>query len=345
MSKLKIRDVFSAKSIAKVREELPQDQFLGPALFPPVKKAGLDLKWLKTRKGLGVSLAASAFDAVSTLRGREGFKQEKTEMPFFRESMLIKEVDEQEIMRAQESTDPYVQAILDSIYDDANTLIEGALINPERMIWSLLSPAIPTQPVIRIGNESMAYMYNYDETGEWADNNVFGVALGGTHGLVDLESLLSVIAHSRGVKPRYAVIGSNVWSRIVREYRNAAHASGQINFLSDGEIKSSIKHGLGIEVVLYPNMYIDDNGNTQPFVNPDLITLLPGGPLGKTWFGTTPEERTLMGNSDADVSIVHTGIAVAVSTTNDPVHTKTTVSEIVLPSYERMDEVFVVEVL
>ena len=41
---------------------------------------------------------------------------------------------------------------------------------------------------------------------------------------------------------------------------------------------------------------------------------------------------------------VDTGIAVAVTTTSDPVNTKTTVSEIVLPSFERMDETYVIKV-
>lgn len=71
--------------------------------------------------------------------------------------------------------------------------------------------------------------------------------------------------------------------------------------------------------------------------------MIPAGALGSTWYGTTPEERTLMGSGEADVSIVNTGVAVAVSTTNDPVQTKTTVSEIVLPSYERMDSTYVIK--
>ena len=72
-------------------------------------------------------------------------------------------------------------------------------------------------------------------------------------------------------------------------------------------------------------------------------TLIPSGALGKTWYGTTPEERTLMGNPQASVAIVETGVAVAVTVTNDPVNTKTTVSEIVLPSYERMEETYVIK--
>ena len=38
------------------------------------------------------------------------------------------------------------------------------------------------------------------------------------------------------------------------------------------------------------------------------------------------------------------GVAVAVTVTTDPVNTKTTVSEIVLPSYERMEETYVLKV-
>ena len=41
--------------------------------------------------------------------------------------------------------------------------------------------------------------------------------------------------------------------------------------------------------------------------------------------------------------IVNTGVAVAVSVSEDPVQTKTTVSEIVLPSYERMDSTYVIK--
>lgn len=50
-----------------------------------------------------------------------------------------------------------------------------------------------------------------------------------------------------------------------------------------------------------------------------------------------------MGSKDADVSIVNTGVAVAVTVSNDPVQTKTTASEIVLPSYERMDSTYVIK--
>ena len=95
---MNIRDAYNASAIALVNTEVASNKipYLGSGLFPAKKKMGLDLKWIKTSKGLPVSLAPSNFDAVSTLRSREGFKLTETEMAFFRESMLIKEADEQE---------------------------------------------------------------------------------------------------------------------------------------------------------------------------------------------------------------------------------------------------------
>ena len=73
--------------------------------------------------------------------------------------------------------------------------------------------------------------------------------------------------------------------------------------------------------------------------------MLPEGFLGKTWFGTTPEERTAGQVADVDVSMVGKGIAVAVKTEyGPPAITSTTVSEITLPSYENMDSTYVLEV-
>ena len=75
-----------------------------------------------------------------------------------------------------------------------------------------------------------------------------------------------------------------------------------------------------------------------------MATLIPEGALGTTWFGMTPDERTGVKDPSKKVSLVETGIAVAVKITDDPDQTKTTVSEITLPSFERMDETYMLKV-
>ena len=96
--------------------------------------------------------------------------------------------------------------------------------------------------------------------------------------------------------------------------------------------------------MIYNKQYKKEDGKAAKFYPDNIVMMLPSGALGSTWYGTTPEERTLMSSSEADVSIVNTGVAVTVKVTSDPVNTKTTVSEIVLPSFERMEECYALEV-
>lgn len=72
---MNIRDAYNAKAIALVHTEVASNKiaYLGSGLFPAKKKMGLDLKWIKTSNGLPVTLKASNFDAVSTIRSREGY--------------------------------------------------------------------------------------------------------------------------------------------------------------------------------------------------------------------------------------------------------------------------------
>lgn len=72
---MNIRDAYSSKAIAIRHNEVASNKqaYLGMGLFPVKKKTGLDLKWIKTSKGLPVSLMPSAFDTKSTIRSREGF--------------------------------------------------------------------------------------------------------------------------------------------------------------------------------------------------------------------------------------------------------------------------------
>lgn len=114
-------------------------------------------------------------------------------------------------------------------------------------------------------------------------------------------------------------------------------------FMTDGILKAFLKEQLGVSVVIYTKKFKAENGTAASFYPDDMCSLLPSGFIGSTWFGTTPEERTGM-QSGLQVSIVNTGIAVAVSRPNEvPLKTETIASEIVLPSFERMDECFVMK--
>lgn len=353
---MNIRDVYSAKAIALVQTEVASNRkrYIGEGLFPAKKKMGLDLKWIKTSKGLPVSLSPSNFDAVSTLRSREGFKMTETEMAFFRESMLVKEIDEQEIMRVQDAADPYAQDVLNRIFDDANTLIEGAMVVPERMIMQLLAPS-DGSPKISIQADGVTYAYNYDPNNDYKTNN-FAELSGETDKWSDIENSdpledvsngLDSVEAKTGERPSVMIVSRQTMNYLKKNKKIksailAQNVTANI-FMDDARVNELFSAELGVNIIVYAKQYKNEEGVAAKFYPDGFATLIPNGALGNTWYGTTPEERTLMGSKEADVSIVNTGVAVAVTVSNDPVQTKTTVSEIVLPSYERMDSTYVIK--
>jgi hypothetical protein len=115
--------------------------------------------------------------------------------------------------------------------------------------------------------------------------------------------------------------------------------------MTESKVKAFILEELGLTIVVYSKQYKNEAGTAAQFYPDNMVTLVPSGALGSTWYGTTPEERTLMGISGADVSIVNTGVAISVVTSvATPIQTTTTASEIVLPSFERMSECYVIKV-
>ena len=353
---MNIRDVYNAKAIALVQTEVASNRipYLGEGLFPAKKKMGLDLKWIKTSKGLPVSLAPSNFDANSTIRSREGFIVKETEMPFFRESMLIKESDEQEIMRVQDTADPYAQDVLRRIFDDTNTLVDGAKVVPERMIMQLLAPS-DGSPKISIEANGVAHAFNYDPDGEYKKTNFAELTettdkwsdTENSDPLDDVSVGLDSVEAKTGERPSILIVSRKTMDYLkqnkkIKSAILAQNVTANI-FMNDNRVKEIFSAELGVNIIVYSKQYKNEEGTVAKFYPDGFATLIPNGALGNTWYGTTPEERTLMGSKEADVSIVNTGVAVSVIVTSDPVHTKTTASEIVLPSYERMDSVFVIK--
>lgn len=350
---MKITDVFSAKALAFriTKADSILESYLGLTLFPIKKKLGLDLKWLIGNLGLPISLSPATFDTKDTIRARNDISKEETEMALFRESMKVSERDEQEIMRVQESTDPYAQQVVDHIYRDADVLVEGAYVVPERMIMQLLAPTVDGSPRINIAANGTTYTYNYDPDKKYQKENYAKVSVSWSDTenatpLTDVQTAQDVVYKATGIKPNNLLVSAKTMGYLVanKQVRNAILAQNMTAniFMTKKLVKQVFLEVLGVSVIEYGKMFKTEAGVPTKFYPDDFATLFPDGALGNTWFGTTPEERTLMGNSEANVSLVgNTGITVTVSEkVGPPVETITTVSEIVLPSYERMYETF-----
>lgn len=355
---LNLKEVFAPAAIAAYWTNDPTNAipFASDALFPAKKKAGLDLKWLRGHKGVGVSLMPSAFDAKATFRTREGFKFDETEMPFFREGYHLGEKDRQEILRVLDSNDPYARDVLNRIYDDIAQLITGAHIVPERMIWQLLAPANGT-PGITIKANGVNYTYNYDPDSSWKTSNFKDLSsvTKSKWSATTATPIADLIAAKDAVLAATGEVVSEVYMNTTT-FRNMIAADEVKNrfltvtakanaVLLDSEARQIVENATGLNIHLYDKMYKPEGGGTSAKYLPDgFAVVTPSGALGNVWYGTTPEEADLLsGQSDAAVSIVNTGVAITTELTVHPVNTNIYASEIVLPSFERMDAVYCIK--
>lgn len=320
------------------------ENYLGDELWPADKKLGLELEWLKGSNGLPIVLNYSAFDAAAIPRARIAFDSLSMQMPFFKESYYIDEKIRQQLnMVIETNNQAYIESVLNRVFDDVMNLLKGAAAQRERMRMMALTTGY-------VVGSSNGQIYEYDylmpddhkatvET-SWSDPDAPIID--------DIREAKDKILDDTGVTVERAVLNSFTFKYLRKnnEIINSINGKNEgKRFISDGDIKSFILNTLDIEITTYDARYRDENKQVQKFIPDNVFVMMPSGTLGKTWFGTTPEESDLMTYDAANVSITDTGVAVATTCKVDPVQVEVKVSMICLPDFPTADQIFIMDVI
>ena len=364
MPVLPLGEAFTARALgvawSNYQQTLGTAPYLGRSFFGTDKKIGLDLRFIKGRKGLPVALKASNFDAKAPLRDAIGFKDIQNEMPFFRESYMVTEKDEQEYMRYLDAENSgLANQVLREIMKNPMDLVLGADVVPERMIWQLMAPAdgIPKIDVVVNGGERYVIDYTTDNGAEYKKKNY--IALEGTSlwsnpatatPIQDMVDAQEQHKENTGEVLSTFTMNQATWKQVVNAEDTKKQVLGSIAYqsgirLKDSDVKAYLLDNYGITILVYNKLYIGEDGASHKFIPDGVVSAIAGtaSSLGTVWYGTTPEERS--GDfAKGTLSIVNTGVSIYTYTTEHPVNTHCVVSEIVLPSYENMDSVFVMKV-
>lgn len=365
MPVLALRDAFTARALGVAWNNYQQSigiaPYLGRSFFGTDKKMGLDMRFIKGRRGLPVALKGANFDAQAPLRDPIGFKDIQNEMPFFRESYMVTEKDEQEYMTFMnaENSDMANQ-VLREIMKNPMDLILGADVVPERMIWDLLAPAdgIPRIPVVVDGGSTYYIDYTADNGVEYKEKHYKAIetasdqwnAAATATPIADLVSAQEAHMEATGENLSTFIMNQKTWKMLVNADDTKKQVQGILAYqngiaVKDADVKDYLLSNYGINILVYNKMYLDASGQSVTFVPDGVVTGISGNvtTLGTVWYGTTPEERS--GNlANGDLAIVNTGVSVYTYTTEHPVNTHCVVSEIVLPSYENMDSTYILKV-
>lgn len=202
-----------------------------------------------------------------------------TQMPYFKEHVMVDEEDEQEILRVTEAGDPYAQQVLDHIYTKADDLIISADVVAERMIWMLLA-AENGKPGIDITADGASYQYDYDESGEYKAEHF--VELTGTDMWSDHENCDPIAdaqmvidkALAKGVILKAMVISPKTMSNLVKSKKIASYILAQNStaniYMNKARVKEVFKNELNIEIIVYEKLFKDYDGKDKAYY-PDTI--------------------------------------------------------------------------
>lgn len=259
------------------------------------------------------------------------------------------------MLRVQESSDPYAAEVIARVFDDTRDLIDGANVVPERMIMQLLFPE-GGDVGIAIKANGVNYTYKYDTDGSWKTSNYTALTDTATWDkpstadpFAAFKTVKDAIRSKTGTELTVAIMNSYTFNLLAKtdavKNRYLTTNGLSLGYLTDTEVKAVVESTSGLRIAIYDKQYRDESKVAHAFVPNGYVCLIPDGALGGTWYGTTPEEADLRGASRAEVSIVNTGVAITRILQEHPVNINTFASEIVLPSFERMDEVAVLNVL
>lgn len=340
---MSIFDLVTAKNVAEywIEKNVNEQPLLGETLFPAVREIGIKLEWIKGAKNQPVGLRLAAYDTKAIRRDRQGFESYETIMPFFKESMYIDEELRQKLsILIQTNNEQLVNQILTRIFDDEINLIKAARVTLEQMRMEAL-----TTGTITMASNGQAYSYDYgvpadqkvDVTTVWSDPSADIIG--------DITKFVENM-RAKGVTITRAVCNSSVAKnfRTNTALKNAIYvfANGTVNITTDRAL-DYIYNETGISIYVYDNVRVNESGEAVKYVPDNTLVLMPDGALGNTHFGVTPEESDLVSLGTAKVSIVDNGIAVTTYGTEDPVNVETKVSMYALPSFERANEIVIVD--
>ena len=341
-----IYDTITAENVAGywngTQEEVTET--LGDKLFPAKKQLGIKLAMVKGGSGRAVVLKPAAFDTKAPLRERMNLSITDTQMPFFKEALLVKEEDRQQLnVISSTGNQELIDTVLSGIFDDHARLVNGAKARIEAMRLQVLATG-----KISFNNNGVAQEFDYGVKTEMKSTVAKAWTATDATPLKDLETAIAAM-EAQGKKAEVIIMNSTTFGLL----KNADSTVKLVKPLAPKgasvtrqELRDYILDAFDATVEISRDSYEDGDGTTKKYFPDGYVSLLPNAKLGSTVFGTTPEESDLLGGNVAgtDVEIVNTGIAVTTQKLVDPVNVQTKVSMITLPSFERLDDVYMLDI-
>jgi hypothetical protein len=354
-------EYFNAKELvdfaeAKFSENVNQ---LWNQLFPAKSIPSMDISWIKAKNSRLAPLRAAALGEKAARRSPSGFQRVESDLPFFRESMPVDEKQRQNITNlliVYQNNPDMVDEILRNLYHEHAQLIWGAFANCDLMVGSLLtSGKIIFSSDVNDGRTNN-YEYDYDQNGQWRSNNILQLNAGqywndACKATNDpLDDIVSAIEDQKqlGWTTAKILLNTSTFRGLCKSQSITKAIAPLGGVVKRSQIKELIEDETKCSLIVYDNYVLTGDGNSTNVLPDGKVVLLPDGELGKMCFAPTPEAFNLqLGKTEPrkDIAVMRNGVTVLSKAEDNPVDYETIVSATMLPSYPKMDAVYVLSVL
>lgn len=353
-------DYFNARELGVYAEaKLAQrPAMLWSELFPAQSIPSLDISWIKAKNNKLTALRCAALGEKAARRSPAGFVTIQSELPFFRESMVVDEKQRQKITNATilyKDNQEVLDQILRNLYDEHAQLIWGAHADCDIMVGSLITSGKVIFASDVNDGRTNNYEYDYDLDGAWRSNNIlqlnsgqyWNAACAATND--PLDDILSAIEDQKqnGWVTTRILMNTNTFRGLCKSQSLTKAIAPLGGVVRRTQIQDLIEDESKCTLRIYDNLVQTASGVSN--VLPDgKVVLLPDGPLGKLCFGATPEAFNQQLNKTEprkDIAVMKNGVTILTKAEDNPVDYETIVSATMLPSYPLMDAVYVLSVL
>lgn len=346
MGEINMFDGLTSTNIASYWQTRQQQEapYLGEILFPNTKQASHTVTFYRGLTRAPQALKPSSLDANAIVRDRQGLESVTAQTHFFKESKYIDENLRQELGNLNGSNDQQRrQIILDRIFNDSVELARGAALTREIARMQLL-----TTGQFTLAGNGQVYHEDFGMNQDHISNPYGWWGGPNSDPQSDFTKAIDTIGNESGATITRAVMNRKTFQSLIRD--NNIKSTLLANNANTGAITiprqvmlGYLQDEFGITVQVYDKGYSDANGKFTKFIPDGKVAFLPAETLGQTVFSPTPEETDLVVKPDADVSFVDTGVAIATATKFDPVTRETKVSQRFLPTFEQIDNVYILD--
>lgn len=286
------------------------------------------------------SLSLAADDTHAIRLDNQGFSSEAYKLASFKNYKLMDEKRRNDIKNfvANNADEAAITALTNTQYQDPAELLNFALYTREKMAMQAL-----TTGKIAIQSDQIAFTADFHMPADHVKTVATAWGNEDSQPLADLIDAVTQMNDDNGTVIAYAVVNSKTLRKISR--------SGEvINSLSVGKtstnvaisipaVKELIQATTGVQVLVYDKGDVDGR-----FIPDDEVILIAAGSLGRMAWTDTNEALGLTGFAGAQMSTTSEGITVVTSRELDPVGTRVKVSQKVLPAFDKVQNVYVMNV-